>query len=74
MTINPEQFQTDEHKTILVYNTKQIKELLLTLDPLVLNEQRMYLAERLDYFIKNFDELAAEARESKEESRGNQES
>jgi len=66
MIINPEQFQTTEHKERLVYNTKQIKELLLTLDPLVLNEQRMFMAERLDYFIKNFDELAAEAEEDKE--------
>ena len=60
----PDVYQSEQHKAKLVYNSKQVKELILTFDQTVTTEQKTYLAERLDYFIVNFKELAAEAEES----------
>ena len=56
----PEQFQSETYKQQLVGNTKQVKALILNFDPSVTAQQKKYLAERLDYFISNFEELAAE--------------
>ena len=64
---SPDKFQTEEHRVRLVYNSKQVKELILTFDPTVTREQKAYLAERLDYFIVNFEELAAEAKQTSAE-------
>lgn len=64
---SPDKFQTEEHRARLVYNSKQVKELILTFDPTVTQEQKAYLAERLDYFIVNFEELAAEAKQASAE-------
>jgi hypothetical protein len=64
---SPDKFQTEEHKNRLVYNSKQVKELILTFDPTVTQEQKAYLAERLDYYIVSFEELAAEAKQASAE-------
>ena len=60
---HPDKYQSEAHKAKLVYNSKQVKELVLTFDQTITDEQKRYLAERLDYFIVNFEELAAEAKE-----------
>lgn len=61
---SPDKFQTEEHKARLVYNSKQVKELILTFDQTVTTEQKAHLAERLDYYIVNFEELAAESEQT----------
>ena len=57
---NPEDYQTEEHKAKLVYNSKQVKALMLAFGETVTDEQRAYLGKRLDYFSRIFAELAAE--------------
>jgi hypothetical protein len=56
----PDVYQTEEHKQKIVYNSKLLKKLILEFDKTVTQEQRGYLAGRLDYLIENFKELAAE--------------
>jgi len=63
MVETPSDYQSEEHRKKLVYNSKQIKELIITFEHTVTSEQKKHLAERLDYFISNFEELAAEAEE-----------
>ena len=63
MIIKPDSYQTEEHKAKLVYNSKQVKQLMLTFDHTVTTEQKIYLAERLDHFIINFEELIAGSEE-----------
>jgi len=63
LIIKPDNYQTEEHKAKLVYNSKQVKQLMLTFDQTVTAEQKVYLAERLDHFIVNFEELIAESEE-----------
>lgn len=57
---NPDAYQTEEHKQKLVYNSKQLKALILSFDQTLTQEQRGFLAGRLDYLITSFQELAAE--------------
>jgi len=61
MILSPEKYQTDEHKLKLDYNTKQIKEMVLTFDQSVTSEQKAHLTKEFDYYITNFEELIAEA-------------
>ncbi|MGD8785602.1 MAG: DUF6279 family lipoprotein [Thioalkalispiraceae bacterium] len=63
LVTTPDEYQTAEHKAKLVYNSKQVKELMLTFDQTVTNTQKQYLAERLDTFIVAFEELIAEGSE-----------
>lgn len=59
LILKPDKYQTDEHKQKLIYNSKQIKEMVLTLDQTITEEQRAHLGEEIDYYIVNFEELAA---------------
>jgi hypothetical protein len=59
----PDEYQTEEHKAKLAYNSKQVKELMLTFDHTVTAEQKQFLAERLDKFITAFQELIAEGKQ-----------
>ena len=60
MIKNPDTCQTEEHKQKLVYNSKQLKALILSFDQTLTQQQRGFLAARLDYIITTFQELAAE--------------
>ena len=60
MIKNPDTYQTEEHKQKLVYNSKQLKALILSFDQTLTQQQRGFLAARLDYIITTFQELAAE--------------
>ena len=59
----PADLQTEEHKQKIVYNSKLFKTLTLEFDHTVTQTQRGFLAGRLEYFIENFRELAAEKEE-----------
>ena len=61
LIIKPDTYQTDEHKQKLVYNSKQLKEMVLSLDQTITEEQKVHLGEEIDYYIVNFEELVAEA-------------
>jgi len=63
LILKPDKYQTDEHKQKLVYNSKQIKAMVLTLDQTITQEQKSHLGEKIDYYIVNFEELVAEAKE-----------
>lgn len=60
----PDAYQTEEHKQKVVYNSKLLKKLILEFDLSVTQEQRGFLAGRLDYLIVNFRELDAEQKVS----------
>jgi len=60
----PEAYQSEVHKQKLVYNSKLLKSLVIDFDRSVTQEQRGFLAGRLDYLIENFRELAAEQQSS----------
>ena len=57
---NPDTYQSEEHKQKLVYNSKQLKALILSFDQTLTQQQRGFLAGRLDHIITTFQELAAE--------------
>ncbi len=56
----PEDYQTDEHKQKLIYNSKQVKALMLAFAETITVEQKAHVGERIDYFSNIFSELAAE--------------
>ncbi|VAW94002.1 hypothetical protein MNBD_GAMMA21-2011 [hydrothermal vent metagenome] len=57
---NPEDYQSDEHKAKLVYNSKQVKALMITFNETITNEQKAHVGERIDHFSRIFAELAVE--------------
>lgn len=63
LTEKPEDYQSEQYKAQLVHNSKQVKALILTFGPTVTDEQKIYLSERLDYFIRNFEELIEETKQ-----------
>jgi len=56
----PEDYQTEEHRQKLVYNSKQVKALMLAFSETITAEQKAHVGERLDYFSNIFAELAVE--------------
>jgi len=57
---NPKNYQSDEHKAKLVYNSKQVKALMITFNETITHEQKAHVGERIDHFSRIFAELAVE--------------
>ncbi len=62
LTEKPEDYRSEQYKARLVHNSKQVKALILAFEHTVTKKQKTYLAERLDYFIRNFEELIEETK------------
>jgi len=55
---NPEQFRSQVYKDKLAYNQEQSIYMLLAIS--LTPKQKQYLYGRIDYYVKNFRELATE--------------
>ena len=62
LVLSASDYQSEDYKLKLDYNREQFKKLIVAFESVVTFEQKKHLNERLDYFITNFEELAAEAK------------
>jgi hypothetical protein len=62
LVLSASDYQPEDYKLKLDYNREQFKKLIVAFESVVTLEQKKHLNERLDYFITNFEELAAEAK------------
>jgi hypothetical protein len=59
--VNPESLRSNTYKQMLEHNRQVITRLIVAIAHTLSDEQHQYFNERIDKYVKLFNELAAEA-------------